>query len=310
MSGIPYNYDYINQLDSRVNPSGVTVTNTKMASFFRRYLLQKAMSVFKWTLPEHWSKDYFLYVLYCWGHVAIINTDKFGVIPQHCSLSGYTVMYQPRTVNIANPLLKGGQSLVIGEQCTLFKMASDYGGIMDLVNYYADLMALASQAMGVNLINSKLAYVFGADSQSVAESFKKAADKVESGEPFVVVDKKLTKADGNINVGFFQQNLKQNFITNELLEVLQKLANMFATEIGIPNSNAEKKERLIVDEVNANNVETMSRCDMWLDSWKDSCKKANKMFGIEMSVDWRVNPYESEVANNGENGINQRFGSL
>ena len=299
---IPYNYNYMNYEDSRCNPSGVTVTNTGLSAFFRRYLLQKAMSVFRWNLPAHWSKDYFLYILYCWGHIAIINTDKFGVIPQQCTLSGYNVFYQPRVANIANPLLRGGENLVIGEKCVVFKLAPDYGGILDLVNFYADNMALAAQAAGVNLINSKLSYVFGATDKTVAESFKKAADAVESGKPYVVVDKKLFKTDGSFAGEFFQQNLAQNFITPNLLETLQKLSNMFATEIGLPNANMEKRERLIVDEVNANNVETITRCDMWLDSWKQSCEEANKMFGLDLSVDWRVKPEEKREAAEDGNG--------
>ena len=28
---------------------------------FQRYLMQKAISVFRWTIPETWDKDYLLY---------------------------------------------------------------------------------------------------------------------------------------------------------------------------------------------------------------------------------------------------------
>lgn len=31
---------------------------------FQRYLMQKAISVFRWELPDTWDKDYFLYCLY------------------------------------------------------------------------------------------------------------------------------------------------------------------------------------------------------------------------------------------------------
>ena len=66
---------------------------------------------------------------------------------------------------------------------------------------------------------------------------------------------------------------------------------MFDTDIGIPNSNTDKKERLIVDEVNSNNEETLSKCSLWLDHCKKGCDKINQMFGnylqTEISVDWR-----------------------
>ena len=62
---------------------------------------------------------------------------------------------------------------------------------------------------------------------------------------------------------------------------------MFDTEVGIPNANTDKRERLITDEVNANNFETKSKCALWLESLKQGCREANEMFGLNLSVDWR-----------------------
>lgn len=55
-SGAPYFYDYINAETSQVTPSTIHVRNTALSAFFRRYLFQKAMSVFKWNLPETGKK--------------------------------------------------------------------------------------------------------------------------------------------------------------------------------------------------------------------------------------------------------------
>ena len=95
--GAPYEYDYINAQTQAVRPSTMHLHDNGMQRFFRKYLLEKAFSVFEWKLPETWSRNYFLYVLYCWGYIAVINTDKFGVIPQGCGLQGYNVMYDPTT---------------------------------------------------------------------------------------------------------------------------------------------------------------------------------------------------------------------
>ena len=78
---------------------------------------------------------------------------------------------------------------------------------------------------------------------------------------------------------------------------------MFCTDIGIPNSNTEKRERLVVEEVNANNVETRTRCELWLESLKESARKTNDMFGLDISVNWRNNPdFKQEVTNNVQDG--------
>lgn len=291
INGAPYYYNYINAETSQVTPSTVHVKDSGLCRYFTKYLLQKAMSVFEWDLPETWNKDYFLYVLYCWGYVAVINTDKFGVIPQGCGLKGYDVFYAPTHAVIANPLLSGILEPRIGTQCELLKLQPDFSGILDLVGHYAEQMALASQSVSVNLLNSKLSYVFTAKTKALAESLKKMYDQIASGEPAVVIDSRLKNAaDGEETWKAFEQNVGGNYIVTNLLADLRKIEAMFDTEIGIPNANTDKRERLIQDEVNANNIETYSKCAMWLENLQDACKKVNDMFGLSIAVRWRVIP--------------------
>lgn len=291
INGAPYYYNYINAETSQVTPSTVHVKDSGLCRYFTKYLLQKAMSVFEWDLPETWNKDYFLYVLYCWGYVAVINTDKFGVIPQGCGLKGYDVFYAPTHAVIANPLLSGILEPRIGTQCELLKLQPDFSGILDLVGHYAEQMALTSQSVSVNLLNSKLSYVFTAKTKALAESLKKMYDQIASGEPAVVIDSRLKNAaDGEETWKAFEQNVGGNYIVTNLLADLRKIEAMFDTEIGIPNANTDKRERLIQDEVNANNIETFSKCAMWLENLQDACKRVNDMFGLSISVRWREIP--------------------
>ena len=305
MTGAPIFYDYQNAIISQTTPNTVHVKNVGLTRFFQRYLLQKAISVFKWKMPSTWSRDYFLYTLYCRGFIAIVNTDKFGVIPQGCGLKGYNVFYQPRSVIIQNPLISQTLEPEIGRNCVLLKLQPDFGGIMDLVSFYAQEMALASEAIDVNLLNSKLSYVFTASNKNAAESLKKLYDRIASGEPAVVVDKALYNDDGTVCWEAFQQNVGQNYIVSDLLSDLRKIEAEFDTKVGIPNANTDKKERLISDEVNANNVETRNLPELWLESLRQGCEVSRKMFGIELSVDWRNNPEQAvqpteEVSDNEE----------
>ena len=190
----------------------------------------------------------------------------------------------------------------IGVDCTLIKLQPDYGGIMDLINDYAELMAIASETISMNLMNSKLSYVFTAANKTAAESFKKLYDQICAGNPAAVVDKNLMNNDGSPAWSLFMQNVGQNYITDRVLSDVRKIEAMFDTHIGIPNANTDKRERLVTDEVNANNVETYSKCALWLEELQDGCRKANDMFGIDMAVDWRVPPdYGQEVSDNESN---------
>lgn len=285
--GAPYEYDYINAQTQAVRPSTMHLKDNGMQRFFRKYLLEKAFSVFEWKLPETWSRNYFLYVLYCWGYVAVINTDKFGVIPQGCGLQGYNVMYDPTTVVISNPLLTGILTPTIGQQCELIKLQPNYSGILDIVDFYADMLALSASTATTNLFNSKLAYVFAAQNKSAAESFKKMYDELASGNPAVVLDKNLFDDDGKPNWMIFNQNVAQTYIAGTVLDDMRKWECRFDTEIGIPNSNTEKRERLITDEVQSNNIEVKSKASLWLETLQECVKKVNAMFGTQISVDWR-----------------------
>ena len=301
MQAAPYMYDYINAEVSQHSPSTVHTKNTELQRFFARYLLQKAMSVFKWDLPETWDRDYFLYVLYGIGYIAVINTDKYGVIPQQCGLDGYNIFYQPKRALVTNRLLKGLRRLDIGTQCTLIKLQPDYGSVMDLVGFYADMMALTAETAGVNLVNSRLSYVFFGKNKNTAESQKKLFDRVASGEPATFVDTALYDVQsGNPSWIPFQQNVGQNYIAGDALADLRKWEMMFDTDVGIPNANTDKKERLISDEVNANNVEVTSKADLWLDQLQKSFAQTSKMFGIKLGVEWRNKPQVSAESEGGE----------
>lgn len=292
MSYIPALYEHINLYNASFSPSTVHVKNTALSNYFRRYLLQKAISVFKWNLPDRWAQNYFLYVLYCYGFIGIINTNEFGAIPQEGVISGYDVFYQPTHITVSNPLIPNMIRQRIGSECALIKMQPDYGGIMDIVGYYADMMALCAETAGVNLANSKLSFVFPASGKTQAESYKKMFDNIASGQPAVFTDKSLFDDTGKPVWTPFSQNVEQNYITDQVLSDMRKIEAMFDTDIGIPSANTDKRERLITDEVNANNVETASKCELWLETIRSGLKDANELFGLSLSVNWRVDPAE------------------
>ena len=307
--GAPYMFDYINLDTSNVSPSTNHCKNSKLFHYFQRYLLQKAISVMKWEVPENWDKDYFLYCLYCWGTVAVVETDKFGVIPQGCTLKGYNVYYRPLQAVISNPLLKGILEPVIGEQCVLFKCTPDYGGIMDLVSRYADEMSVCMESLDMNNMNSKLAYMFSARNKAGAESLKKIMDQIMRGELAVFYDSKLKEDRGNNEViepwTVFANNLSNNYIAGDILDNMRRLEELFCTEIGIPSSRSDKKERMITSEAESNDTETSTRIEMWLDGWKKSCEDVKKMFGVNVSVEWRHKPTENVSRETKKGGNNE-----
>ena len=301
-TGIPIDYPHINMASSFVDPSPLHVRDSMIAGFFRRHLFEKMLSVYDWTFPDTWLKsraeNYFLYTLYVCGYISVVDSIA-GPVPQHCSIKGRNKFYQPAQILIENPYFKEVDGeYTIGTNTELIQITPDYFGIYDIINVYASRMALADRTAGVNLANSMLSYVFFAKNKSMAESFKKMFDELQSGSPAVVVGSKLRQDLDGEPWNLLNNNVGANFIAPEIQNLMVEYERDFDSYIGLPNNEQKgKKERLIVDEVNANNQASASRAQLWLDCLKKSCDRVNAMFypkGGGISVDWRVNPYESQ----------------
>lgn len=296
--GAPYGYDTINAKVSPITPSVMHISANGLSYYFRKYLFLEAVSMTKWTLPEHWPANRLEYLVFGDGGVSVFNTDMYGLVYDRMGLAGRNVFYNPTHCVIANPFIRGNQYLQIGRQCEVIALQPDYRGMVDIVAYYGDLMSLAAATIQSNLINSRLAYVFACASKSGAESFKKMFDSIMQGDPAVFVDESLlrntvTRGTSSATWATFNADLKNNFITNELLAALKTIKAMYDTEVGIPNANTTKKERMLTDEVNSNNVETASKASLWLENLQHGCERVHKLFGIDKSVlwvDWRFPP--------------------
>lgn len=287
----PYDYVQENWWETQVSPSTVHCKNTLLHGYFAKYLEQRAMSVFKFNMPEEWLQghDFILYVLFRRGFFCVTELPKFGVVPINCTLKGYGFYYQPTDVIIANPALTQAYEKHIGTECALIRLKPDYTGIWDIVSYYADQLALISESVGVNLINTRLTYVFGSKNQNHADSFKSLYDMIAGGNPAVFYDKRLLNEDGTPNWQLFEQNVGNNYLVTDLLSDYRKVVADFDSMIGIPNANTDKKERLITDEVNANNQETYSLSDIMLETMQRGVDEAKKLFPTltDFSVEYR-----------------------
>lgn len=115
------------------------------------------------------------------------------------------------------------------------------------------------------------------------------------------------KYDGNEPVIFAQKGLNPDslkvlrtdapYVGDKLYNLKVQIWNEALTYLGIPNVNYEKRERLVTDEVlRSQGGVTASRCSR-LEMRKQACKEINKMFGLDMDVDFRdvVGEFEQDV---------------
>ena len=283
----PFYSETINQHSFKKVPNGLNLRDNELSRYCRRYLFQKLNSVFNVeNLPKTWDIDYLKDCIFLWGSVAVLNTAEFGVIPQACGYYGFNVFYHPTHAVVTNPLFGKTYYLKIGSQCEIIKLAPDWLGVADLIGHYADKMSLIIACTISNLYNSRLSYVFTAETQAMAESFKKMYEQITDGKPAVVIDKKLFNDNDSPRWVAFQQNLKQVYIVDMLQAAFKAVENDFYSQVGIPNANYEKKERLLTDEIATTAFATQCLSSLWLQTLNRSADKVNEMFKLALHFDY------------------------
>ena len=298
----PLNYNQINIAAGTYQPNTVKAYNNQAFRFWERALYQRAISIIDFDgLPFDGAvEDFFKWCLYSYGFVAFLDTDKYGLIFQPCTLSGeFDIYYQPIKAIISNPKLQ--KICEIGKDCALLKLTPDYMGICDVVSYYAEKLATADNAINTSLINSKLAYIIGAKNKASARALKSLLDGINAGNPAVIYDKELLiPNDPDDKKEPWQQwsrNVKESYITKDLLQDFQTILNNFDAEIGIPTIPYAKKERMVTSEAESRVLDSTSRSTVWINTLKSSLKEVNSMYGLNISAELHYKEDDTEEVN-------------
>ena len=238
------------------------------------------LSVFRFDLPEYWSKRYFENVLLGCGFIGIVNTEKYGIIPQLCTLSGFGLYLQPTEIIVAQPLVQFRGE--IGVDCEIFNLTPDYRGTIDIVDHFAKQLASVYTSINVALENSRAALIAFPKTRAAAETLKVLAERISSGESLVLADKVLKGEPSEEEPLFIQAyDVARNYIGSELLENMVTLLNSFDREIGIPVID-EKAERRITTEVSAITSDSSARVTEWKECLDDSIDRVKRLFGIDI----------------------------
>lgn len=301
MQYTPLNYDQISRLTAPIHPNTVKSYNNKTFHYWERSLFQRACSVLSFEVPDNWNgsvKDFFYYCLFKFGYVAVFNHNKFGLSFQPCSLRGQDFYYQPTNALISNPALSEPLDLKIGTNCELLKLTPDYMGIWDVIEYYAEKLSNLDNAINMSIINSKFAYILGARDKAGAEALKKALDKINRGEPAVILDMKLlnNQQDKDTPFQFLERtNIKNGYLTTDMLNDFRTLIADFDKEIGIPSINYEKKERLNTKEAQTHEFDGTARSQVWFETLESSIANIKELYPeIELTVTLNYDAKEGE----------------
>ena len=266
--------------------------------YYRERLLRRALSVIKFkNCPEHWDVEWLKKHLMIIGYLCVGNTPQFGVIPMKCTYHGINVFDRPTKCAISNSLINN-LTLTIDEDCVLLHLQNNYQGINKLLAIYAEKLANLDSGIDVNVMNTKAAWIFDCDGKAQEETAKKIYDDITSGRPAVFAranNSSALNSDGK--VGITMLNVKNTYITDSLQDEKRAVMYEFLTELGINNSNVDKKERVNTLEVQANDDELKNSVDDWKENLESQIAKINKLFKLNIEVEFPY--YRKESANNG-----------
>lgn len=248
--------------------------------YYRLSLLAK--SVFKWeNLPngidEKWIEKY----LFNEGKCMFFKDPEKGLMVAKCTIGGNLNYYDEPTSLIPVATNYGeAKSYVNNEECILIRNNDDMIPTRPTIELFALRLTEISRTIDVN-INAQKTPVLIRCSDKARLTLKNVYSQWNGNEPVIYGDKNLDTE------GFDVLKTDSPIVFDKLQIQKHSIWNECMTFLGINNANMDKRERLVDDEVMANNEQIELSAEVMLKSRQLACELINKMFGTNISVSLR-----------------------
>jgi hypothetical protein len=126
-------------------------------------------------------------------------------------------------------------------------------------------------------------YIIGVDDNERL-SFINMLRQVQEGQLAVYGTNSLTESIKD-KIGLFDVGIDKEMVLN-LQIAKSKIWNETMTLLGINNANQEKRERLVADEVSANDSQIMAVRNSSLSAREYAVEQINSKYGLNVEVNW------------------------
>lgn len=147
---------------------------------------------------------------------------------------------------------------------------------------YSERLTDIQRTIDIALYREKVPYFIECNEKD-SYSIKQCFQKISNNEPMILSKKSLNSVPLNV------VNTSTGYNIDKLRDEFNQVWNQAMMMIGINNSNQDKKERLVTDEVNANNEQIEQSKYSLLNERREFCKKINDMYGLNVWVKFRNN---------------------
>ena len=263
---------------------GLLIDEQVNASNFNRLFnlfTSLALNRFTWNnLPQGMESRHIEQALFRYGQAGFVDDSEIGLICLPASPRGLNVYGDPTQI-----LLTGNgysKEFKINDVVRIMNNDLCYPTIMH-INYYADKISKVDKSIDMNIKHQKTPYIMKTTKQNEL-SMKNLIKCIERDDPAIFIDEKMTNGG---DTGLILDSTLAPFVADKLQEHKNNLVNELLTILGLNNKagNEMKKERLIVDEVNANNQEIEMYLDTDFKNREKACEEINKKFDLNVTVD-------------------------
>lgn len=256
------------------------MNNATYIQYFNR-LLELSVSMFDWQgLPESVDPIYLELHLFQKGSMVYFKDEVMGDLCLDCIANGQFDVY-------GNPISRRAYSTYNQYQKTLDESDS----VIIWNNYLRQPSVLDIKMFAKRLYNLDRIIDINVNAQ-------KTPVLVQGTEKQRLTLVNLYKEfDGNAPFIFGDKNLDLNslraistnapYVADKLYQLKTQIWNEALTYLGISNLNIQKKERMITDEVQSNQGGAIASRYSRLEARRKAVDKINRMFGCDISVDYR-----------------------
>lgn len=242
-----------------------------------------SLNIFKWENTGEIESRFIERTLIENGYCFVYSDPDYGLVCMPCTLVGLNIYNEPTQIQITSPLIS--KTLNASDGILIYNNYTKTGMIPLIINY-VDRLTDIETTINTNIYLQKAPYIIIGDKKT-EKSIREVTNQITSNEPVIVVKANLVENLQNIS-------LNTNFIAPELYKLKKEIENEFLTFIGLNNnSQTDKKERLLVDEINVNNDYINRNVDILYNARELACEKINEKFGVNWKVVRQNNMSES-----------------
>lgn len=264
------------------------VMNNRTYQQYYNRLTELAISMFEWkNLPEGIDERFLEMCLFSDGMAVFFKDEELDdYLCLQCMIKGKLNVYRIPLERTAYATNGYRRDLNIENSVIIYNNYLHTNSMLDVEMFSKRLYDL-DRTIDVNAKAQKTPVLILCD-ETQRLTMKNLYKQYEGNEPFIFGNKALNPNDLKV------LTTGAPYVADKLYELKSQIWNEALTYLGISNTNITKKERMISDEVIRNMGGVIASRYSRLEMRRKACEEINKMFGLNIEVNYRADYREAD----------------